>query len=178
MVQWAADVVRIRTTHDGSGRACGIVTGMGATAEAALAALGRQADALAQLEGKRAAQAAEAAEAAEEAAREAAYARFLETRNEEMLSHGGARPVTQSEIRYRQQQEAARGKPREDGPRRWQFEVVDVRLAPAPAEGGGGWLAYGTLAWEVSRQQASTTGRGSSGGDNRDRGGRDSRETH
>jgi hypothetical protein len=39
------------------------------------------------------------------------------------------------------------GKPQ----RRWQFEVIGVRLVPAQVQGGElGWLAYGTLVWDLS----------------------------
>lgn len=34
--------------------------------------------------------------------------------------------------------------------RRWDFEVVGVRLVPGQVAAGGlGWLAYGTLVWDM-----------------------------
>jgi hypothetical protein len=46
--------------------------------------------------------------------------------------------------------EAAAGRGDRAQRRRWGFEVVDVRVVPARLEGGGpGWLAYGTLAWDL-----------------------------
>src|SRR5260370_8232272 len=72
MRDWITRVVRIRTTHDGAGRARGIVTGMGATPRLALAELRREAEGLAQQAGQEAQAAQAAREAAEKAAREAA----------------------------------------------------------------------------------------------------------
>jgi CO/xanthine dehydrogenase Mo-binding subunit len=157
MVQWAADVVRMRTTHDGNGGACGVVTGMGATAEAALAALRREAEALAQQLGEQAVQADEAAEKASDDRRVQARRRELEKLREEKLSRGVHPVPTGHQL---EMEESRRRKPRDKGPWYWRFEVVDVRLTPGLMEGGGsGWLAYGTLALEDEPQQANTSGR-------------------
>ena len=43
MADWTVSVVRMRTTSGGGGNAVGIVTGLGATPEQALAALRQQA---------------------------------------------------------------------------------------------------------------------------------------
>lgn len=48
MVNWRADVVRVRTTSDGCGEVYGVVTGMATTPEDALAAMRREAERLAQ----------------------------------------------------------------------------------------------------------------------------------
>src|SRR5260370_42658387 len=72
MRDWITRVVRIRTTHDGAGRARGIVTGMGATPRLALAELRREAEGLAQQAGPGAQAAQAAREAAEKGGREAA----------------------------------------------------------------------------------------------------------
>lgn len=143
MVEWTARVVMIRTTRDGDGRWCGIVTGMGATPELALAELRREGEALGQQVGQEAAQ---AAQVAKKAAKKAADDRRAEIRHREAARDGVHRPPAG----FQQQAEESVGdKPQDDGPRYWRFEVVDVRLTPAPEEGGrSGWLAYGTLAWE------------------------------
>ena len=42
--------------------------------------------------------------------------------------------------------------------RKWQFEVVDVRLVPTAMEGGeSGWLAYGTLTGRAVQQDPRST---------------------
>jgi hypothetical protein len=185
MRDWIARVVRIRTTCDGAGRARGIVTGMGATPQLALAELRREAEGLAQQAGQEAQAAREAAEkAARKAAAEAAEkAAEVARRRAQDLTDGGRR-VSARLASGRPEPQMAGGQrsaiPVDSGPPEWRFEVVDVRLTPALMEGGGsGWLAYGTLAWEGYPQQASTTGAGSGsyGGDRGDRGGRGGRET-
>jgi hypothetical protein len=163
MVNWTASMTRMRTTHDGSGRAYGIVTGMDVTPAAALAALKREAEALAQNAGERAAKAAEAAEqAAEAAAKNPPPPRARVMAPPHAWPHvpgpstpadpklpPGARRVAATRL----PEEGARpvqpvpAEPHDDRPRSYVFEVVDVRLTPAVTEdGGSGWLAYGTLA--------------------------------
>src|SRR5260370_1744289 len=91
MVERIARVVRIRTTRDGGGRACGIVTGMGATPQLALAELRREAEGLAQQAGQEAKEAAEKAaqEAAEKAAQEAAEKAAQEAAGKAAQEAGG-----------------------------------------------------------------------------------------
>jgi hypothetical protein len=188
MVDSAARVVRIRTTQDDSGGACGIVTGMGATPQLALDELRHEAEGLARQAGREANEVFEKAgpgglgAASKEKARKAAGktgAWKPERRSAETsgLVHGppeGAR---------RRMAGPPGVVPSWSRPREWRFEVVDVRLTPGLMEGGGsGWLAYGTLAWERGPRQASTTdaGSGSYGGsrdDRRDRGNPGGRET-
>src|SRR5216683_1536940 len=176
MRDWITRVVRIRTTHDGAGRARGIVTGMGATPRLALAELRREAEGLAQQAGQEAQAAQAAREAAEKAAEEPAE---VARRRAQDLPDGGRRA---SALRTSGRPEPARPAsgqrsviPVDSGPPEWRFEVVDVRLTPALMEGGGsGWLAYGTLAREGNPPQASTTGAGS-GSYGGDRGGRETR---
>jgi hypothetical protein len=90
MVDSAARVVRIRTTQDDGGRACGIVTGTGATPQLALAALRREAEGLAQQAGQEANEVFEKA-AAQEAAQEAARASGWRARTLEGDVHPGRR---------------------------------------------------------------------------------------
>jgi hypothetical protein len=185
MVNWTASVARIRTTHDGSGRAYGIVTGMGVIPTAALAALQGEAE-------------TQAAKAAEATARQEAEARQMAAAKKPPAPRttavaplwakpSGARSDESAERRVpaRPRGEKPRpvkpapAKPQDDGPRHYVFEVVDVRLTPAKMEdGGSGWLAYGTLAWEGYSRQAGTTsaGSGSPGGSRDDRGSRGDRD--
>jgi hypothetical protein len=143
MVDWTARVVGIRTTRDGGGRACGIVTGMGATPQLALDDLRSEAEGLAQQVGQ---EATEAAKADWEAAKQAAG-----RRGEPPPPVLPWRSATKR-LDYR-------------------FEVVDVRLTPTLMEdGGSGWLAYGTLVHEAKLQadearheRASTTSRPAGG---------------
>jgi hypothetical protein len=149
MSDWAAFVVRVRTTDDGSGRACGIVTGMGATPVAALEALGRRAQELAQQEGPAASPASPATpDWRPRPGRRSQAATSANTRltaRAMIRAQGGGnrgRPATDEEARR------ARGEPEpaSSGPQVLRFEVVDVRMTPGVMEGGvSGWLAYGTL---------------------------------
>jgi hypothetical protein len=183
MRDWKAGVATLRTTSNAAGRARCIVTGIGATPELALVELRKAAEKEAQRAGERVAQAAEAREAHEanvmretEAQQERAEEdRFQEEvrRWEERLEryyreHPGTRGtgVPVHAVGPRPTRAANRNKrddePRDAGPREYWFEVIDVRLTPAPGKGGGrGWLAYGTLAWEGSPRQVTTTGSGS-----------------
>jgi hypothetical protein len=195
-------VVGLRTTNGASGPARCIVTGMGATPELALAVLRQAAEEEAQRAGERAAQAAEALEADITREREARQERPEKDR----LREERRRQEERRETYYKQHpehrghgvpawvlgprtEEVAGDKlrpvkppddvPRDVGPREYWFEVVDVRLTPAPGEGGGGgWLAYGTLAREGPPRQVTTTGSGSgsNAGDPADIGHRDDRD--
>jgi hypothetical protein len=197
MVNWTASVARIRTTHDGSGRAYGIVTGMGVNPTAALDALQREAETLAQHAGEQAAEAAEARARQEAKAQQKAAAKKPPPPRAPEMGRPWARPsetgpgtprrIPARDYSRPQPAEPAPAKPQDDGPRHYVFEVVDVCLTPAKMEGGGrGWLAYGTLAWEGYPRQAGTSGAGSGspggsrddrGGSRDDRGGRGGRET-
>ena len=194
MGDWIARVVRFRTTRDGRGRACGIVTGMGATPQVALAELRREAEELAQQAGQADEEAAQKAD--QEAAQRAAQG--ADERRRQQAAKEARRPAQGPGPKGHPVAAEPRGPdgelirvvpgtsrpprvvPSSTGPREWRYEVVDVRLTPAPMKGGGsGWLAYGTLAREGHPQRASTTGAGSGGSDggSRDdpggRGGRD-----
>jgi hypothetical protein len=186
MGDWIARVVRIRTTRDGGGHACGIVTGMGATPQLALAELRREAEGLAEQAGEEAKEAAgkaaqaaagKADEEAAEAARRRAQDRAASVHPVPARSSG--RPASALGFGVAPSSSGPRRVvPSSSGPREWRFEVVDVRLMPALMEGrGSGWLAYGTLAWEGHPPQASTTGAGSGsyGGSRGDRSGRGGR---
>ena len=64
---------------------------------------------------------------------------MLEKEHRQQMPYRAAKAAERRAYAYRE--------PRDEGPRLRRFEVVDVRLTPAPEEGGqGGWLAYGTLA--------------------------------
>ena len=164
MVDSAARVVRIRTTQDDGGPACGIVTGMGATPQLALDELRHEAEGLAQQAGR------EANEVFEKAGPGGLYAAAKEKARKAAEKTGGWKP-SMEERRSAKTPRYVHGPP-EGAPRRmasgsgppgvvpswsrpreWRFEVVDVRLTPALMEGeGSGWLAYGTLAWEGHRK--------------------------
>lgn len=176
MVDWKASVARIRTTHHGSGRAYGIVTGMGEAPTDALAALEREAE-------------ERAAKAAEQTARhEAEPPQKTTAKNPPAAVGHKTGPVYPDRP---QPAKPAPAKPQDDRPWHHVFEVVDVHLTPAVLENGrSGWLAYGTLAWEVGYPwQAGTTGarsgspgrsqddRGASPYNRGGRGGREGRET-
>jgi hypothetical protein len=148
MVEWTVRVVRIRTTHDGGGRECGVVMGMGATGELALAELRREGEAL----GQRLAQ--EAAEAFE--ANEARIRAAEEDRREREAARGHHTIPIEA---WRRQQAPRWAGRLAKWPRYWWFEVTDVRLTPALMEGGGsGWQAYGTLAQVDQPEQAHASG--------------------
>jgi hypothetical protein len=146
MAEWITCVVRIRTTRDGGGRACGIVIGMGDNPQQALHVLRSEAERLAQ---QAAPEAQEVTKKADPELPEYVRARLEKARDPHNPSprRVAARPLDSS------------GRPVEpgnsgpgtvalstSGPREWRFEVVDVRLTQ---DGGGGWLAYGTLALEL-----------------------------
>ena len=145
MVKWIAQLETIRTTADGGGSSCDVVTGMGTTAELALAELRRAGEELARRLVQEEAEEAEADEADEREAKkradyEAQGEKLLKEKNRVQIPYAAH---VKAEIR------AApwRYQSRDGGQRFFRFEVVDVRLTPAPEDGGrGGWLAYGTLA--------------------------------
>lgn len=157
---------------------------MGATPELALEALREAAKEEAQRAGERAAQTDEALEAKVKGETEARRERAKEDElreecrraEERRKVHGELypkRPPGAKPVPPRRRTEKVAGDeprpvrppedvPRDVGPREYWFEVVDVRLTPAPGEGGGsGWLAYGTLAWMDPPRQVTTTGSGS-----------------
>ena len=152
MVEWTVRVVRIRTTHDGGGRECGVVTGMGATVELALAELQHKGEALGQRLAQEAAEAFEADEARFRAAEEAAE----EDRREREAARGHRTIPIEA---WRGQQAPRWARRLAKWPRYWWFEVTDVRLTPAPMEGGcSGWQAYGTLAQIDQPERADAAG--------------------
>jgi hypothetical protein len=125
-------VVTIRTTHDGDGRAHGIVTGMGTTPEQALLELGDAAQALAQRVVQK---------------REAAAKPPPESAPKPGPAWGSLGRRTSASATATEPSAARRLGP--DVRPEVRFEVVDVRLMAARLDGGGsGWLAYGTLAGE------------------------------
>jgi hypothetical protein len=152
MVEWITRLEVIRTTADGCGGWCGIVTGMDATPELALAELRREGEELARRlveEESEAFEAAEAAKAAEAVRRLAEARDAYEARRMKVLEEERRRLVPWEVVLEEEKRKVWLGlEPRDDRPRLCRFEVVDVRLTPALEEGGpGGWLAYGTLAW-------------------------------
>jgi hypothetical protein len=152
MSDWAARVVVIRTTDDGGGRACGIVTGMGATPVAALGELRREAQELAQQEGPAAQAATPAGPAWRPRPRRSRSVAWAATPTNTDLA-GAAMVRAQgggNRGRAATAADHARGwgglEPASSEPQVLRFEVVDVRLTPGVMEGGvSGWLAYGTL---------------------------------
>jgi hypothetical protein len=119
-----------------------VVTGEGGTPEEALAELWNGVEAPAREAVRRVAVVAEAAEQAKARA-------FRLPRPTSVVSTGGPLEVTVTRTATSPPGviTAVRdiGKPQ----RRWQFEVIGVRLVPAQVHGGElGWLAYGTLAWD------------------------------
>ena len=159
MRDWKAGVATLRTTSDAAGRARCIVTGIGATPELALVELRKAAEKETQRAGERAAQAAEAREAHEadvmretkaqqERAEEDRFRKELhrwEKRLEEYYrNHPGTRgtgvPVAVGP-RPTRAVKPPDDEPRDAGPREYRFEVIDVRLTPAPVRAGGadGW---------------------------------------
>jgi hypothetical protein len=145
MAEWIARVEMIRTTADGGGDRCGVVTGMGPTPELALDELRHAGEALGQRLFQEKAEAAEAAEADKAAKREAEARAAYETDRDARAKDGVHVPPFRWPPRG---WEGARGRPRREGWWSGRFEVVGVRLTPTPEEGGrSGWLAYGTLAW-------------------------------
>lgn len=169
---------------------------MGATPELALEVLRQAAEEEAQRAGESAAQAAAALEADINREREAGRKRAEEDRKRSRAKRLEEYYKQHPEDRGRgypawlspRTEKVAGDKPRpvkppDDaprgvGPRGYWFEVVDVRFTPAPGEdGGSGWLAYGTLAWEGLPRQVTATGsgRGSDAGGPADSGHRDDR---
>ena len=151
MVEWITRVETIRTTSDGAGSSCGVVTGKGATPEQAQAELRREAEELAQRLVRKEAEADEAAKAVEAADREAKRSADHEALSRRMLEEKNIHIPPYRAVEAREQEEDAirqllDDQLRDEGPRLRRFEVVDVRLTPAPEDGRGGWLAYGTLA--------------------------------
>jgi hypothetical protein len=139
MVKWTVRVETIRTTADGAGSSCGVVTGKGATPEQAQAELRRAGEELA----RRLVQEEEAAEADKAAKGEAEERAAYETESDRVQKEEHLVRVPRSAVLAAREREPRRGRK----PRLFRFEVVDVRLTPAPEDGGrGGWLAYGTLA--------------------------------
>jgi hypothetical protein len=125
MAYWTASVTRMRTTSSGGGNAVGIVTGMGATPERALAALRKQAEQLAQQAGEQAAE--KAAEKAEEAAKKAQAERRAEYESKMRAASGGrGRPPWEADHRPQRAQMPRMSTARRDS----RFEVIDVRLTP------------------------------------------------
>lgn len=137
MVIWTADVVRVRTTHDGVGRTCDVVTGMGATPEQALETL--------RSEAKRTAQKLEQQAAEEGIEKTAIPLQHIDHQEE----RGHESPHMRTRHKIRTATRVTKPTPSKSKHMSWQFEVVDVRLTPGPVDDkGSGWLAYGTLAWE------------------------------
>jgi hypothetical protein len=148
MAEWTANVVRVRTTSDGSGPVVGVVTGTGATPDEALAGLweaveGPAREALRPL--------AEAVERAKQRTRERAKERSWK------LPRPAPVVVTDSPLEVAATRKAATppsvwkaAQNMVEVRQRWDFEVVGVRFVPAQVPGGGpGWLAYGTLVWDL-----------------------------
>jgi hypothetical protein len=122
MGEYGARVRTIRTTGDGAGRAYGIVTGMAATPDQALAELMRHAEARA----------------------ESLDPRPLDPRPRDRRTPAQQRAREVAELTDPFGESASTfGESASLG----SFEVVDVRLTVGVMDGGGsGWLAYGTLA--------------------------------
>jgi len=135
MMEWIGRLVAIRTTSDGAGPACRVITGLGATPDQALAKLRNETESWLAQE----AQMVQEANDEEDANRNVAYEEWRKNHKEtpEELRTGIRIPPHL----------APRGPRRPPEERR--FEVVDLRLVPARLEGeASGWLAYGTLAQE------------------------------
>jgi hypothetical protein len=146
MSDWTARVVRIRTTHDGSGRACGIVTGMGATPVRALAELRREAQELAQQEGPAAQAAGPTRRARPGRVSQTATPTNTALVAKQIVRGQGGRSSGRAATTEELQGGWGGLEPASSEPQVLRFEVVDVRLTPGAMEGGGnGWLAYGTL---------------------------------
>ena len=146
MVEWTANVVRIRTTGGANGPAVGVVTGEGATPGEALAGLRKGAEGPAREAVRRVAEVVEAAKRPKERVKERSRGLprpsvvSTDSPLEVSVTHKPASPPSVITL------VRDVGKPQ----RRWQFEVVGVRLVPAHSEGGApGWLAYGTLVWDL-----------------------------
>jgi hypothetical protein len=166
MADWTASVLRMRTTSSGGGNTVGIVTGLGDTPGQALDALRQQAEQLAQQAGEKAAEAADRADqkAAERKARAAKEAEDRRRAKRERLrqkSSGSGWPEPLEPGGPARPPETASVTPAR---RHWWFEVIDVRLTPAPQDAqASGWLAYGTLTFEGAPPQATTTGSAQTG---------------
>ena len=147
MAESIARVEMIRTTADGGGDRCDVVTGIDATPELALAKLRSAGEALGQqlLEAK--AEKAEATWAAGAAEREAAaLARYNKDAEEKAKKGVHVAPFVWPP-RGEEYREYAR-RPQREGWWSGRFEIVGVRLTPTLEESGRtSWLAYGTLAW-------------------------------
>ena len=177
MADWTASVLRMRTTSSGGGNTIGIVTGMGATPGQALAALRQQAEQLAQQAGEKAAEAADradkkAAEQKARAAKEAEGRRRAEEQRRRQKSGGTGFEALPGPRHPAQPPETASVTPAR---RHWWFEVIDVRLTPAPQDARtSDWLAYGTLTFEgapprATKAGSAQTGTGPAGGSRPDR---------
>ena len=145
MADWTAIVTRLRTTSGGSGPAEGIVTGMGATPEEALSGLWEPAKRLAR-------EAVQQVATAAAAAQRAKGRRYIPSAT--MAPVAGSKEISVPQVGATRQATTPPGvtpaqiaiEIRQD----WQFEVIDVRVAPARLDGGDpGWLAYGTLVWDL-----------------------------
>ena len=161
MAEWMAVVTRVRTTSGGSGPAEGVITGVGATPAEALAGLWEAAERPARQAVQRVAQAAVTAERAKrERQRREAVAMAVPT-----AGSGSSPEASVPQVSAARKATTPRGVTVPSGAietrRDWQFEVIDVRLVPAQLEGGNsGWLAYGTLVWDVGFPSAASPGAG------------------
>jgi hypothetical protein len=152
MAELIARVEMVRTTADGGGDLCDVVTGMGATPELALAKLRSAGEALGQqlLEAKAAK--AEATWAAGAAERKAAALAAYDKDAEEKAKKGVHVAPFVWPPRGQEYREYAL-RPQREGWWSGRFEIVGVRLTPTPEESGRtSWLAYGTLAWAEESQ--------------------------
>ena len=147
MVEWTAQVEMIRTTCDGSGGWCGVVTGIGGNPEQALAELRRRGQELARLLVQEEAEAYETDKADKAAKSEAQERAAYKAESDRVQKEEHLVRVPYEAMKAGQRRIYPDRQPRDEGPRLFRFEIVDVRLTPAPEEDGrSGWLAYGTLA--------------------------------
>jgi hypothetical protein len=147
MVEWTAQVEMIRTTYDGSGGWCGVVTGMGGNPEQALAELRRRAQELARRLIQEEAEAYEADKTDKAAKSEAEERAAYKAESDRVQKQEHRVRVPYEAMKAGQRRIYPDRQPQDEGPRLFRFEVVDVRLTPAPEEDGrSAWLAYGTLA--------------------------------
>jgi hypothetical protein len=107
--------VKIRPTGDSEGHVHGLVIGEGPDPHAATKELKEEARILAEGAAER------------YSARQGAY---------------DSRPFTEEEMVHGRREAFT---PRNEEPKVWRFEVIDLRLAPGPVERQTGWVAYGTL---------------------------------
>lgn len=147
MVEWTAQVEMIRTTCDGSGDWCGVVTGMGSNPELALAELRRRGQELARRLVQEKAEAYERDKADRAAKSDAEERAAYKAESDRMQKDEHRVRVPYETMKAGQRRAYPYRERRDEGPRLFRFEVVDVRLTPAPEENErSGWLAYGTLA--------------------------------